>query len=200
MANINIQDQLRRSLDKLKRDPKQLVVVMSVAVVVGLLFYLIVILRPQLTAIADIRSKLGKARNELKSATNDIAMIPSMTSTVETYNKKIGTYDKTLPTEDGIPDFLASLSSMAKNCNMAILAIVPVESKTDTNPKKIYKEIPIKITARAGYHDLGKFLASLESSDRFIKISDIRVKYNSSTPLKHDIELLLATYVLLGGK
>ena len=41
---------------------------------------------------------------------------------------------------------------------------------------------------------------NLESSDRFMKIADIEIRANKTAPKKHDIELLILTYVLLNAK
>jgi hypothetical protein len=56
------------------------------------------------------------------------------------------------------------------------------------------------ISARAGYHELGKFMSTLENSGRFMKCADMRMKANTSNPKKHDVELLVLTYVCLGCK
>ncbi len=183
-----------------KKNPKQMVMVMSSVVLIALLVYIIFIFNPQVVSISGIRSGLGKVNADLKSARSDIAKIGSMKGAIESYDRKIGLYEKTLPTEDGIPGLLESLSEMAKSANMRIAGIVPVDQKESESRNRVYKEIPIMITAKAGYHELGRFLSSLESSDRFMKVADIQIKADKALPKKHDVELLVVTYVLLESK
>lgn len=185
---------------RLKKNPKQMMVVISVSGALALLFYFNFLLKPQFMSICSNRSKLNKVRADLKAARSDIAKIDSMRNTVEVYNKKLGQYEKTLPTEEGIPDLLESLSEMAKNANMRIAGIVPVDQKETKTESRVYKEIPIMITANAGYHEMGRFLSGLENSDRFMKVVDMQIKANPVSPKKHNVELLVVTYVLLEGK
>jgi len=184
----------------LKENPKQMMVVISVATVFTLLLYFNFLLKPQVMSICSAISKLDKVSADLKAARSDIAKINSMRNTVEAYNKKLGQYEKTLPTEEGIPGLLESLSEMAKNANMRIDGIAPVDQKEIKTENRAYKEIPIMITANAGYHGLGQFLSSLENSDRFMKVIDMQIKANPVSPKRHDVELLVVTYVLLEGK
>ena len=105
-----------------------------------------------------------------------------------------------LPVEQEVPKLLEMLSTMARSSNVKIVGITPLASKQEESPEKIYQEIPILISAKSGYHELGRFLSDLESSDRFMKVSDIDIKENKSNVKRHDVELLVVTYVLLEGK
>jgi len=190
---------IKTIFENLKKNQKQMAILIAAAVILALLAYFNFLLKPQVVKISGIRSELSKASSDLRTARADIAKIKSMKKAIEEYNTKIGQYEKTLPTEEGIPDLLESLSNMAKNANMRIAGIVPVDSKNLKPQGRVYQEIPIMVTAKAGYHELGRFLSSLESSDRFIKVADIQIKAGKADPKKHDVELLVVTYVLLGG-
>ena len=58
----------------------------------------------------------------------------------------------------------------------------------------------IPATSFYKYPSLRKFLSSMENSDRFMKVADIQIKSNAQSPKKHDVEILVLTYVLLRGK
>lgn len=188
---------LNSILTNLKKSPKQMAIVISSTVLFGLLVSIIFIFKPQVVNISGVRTSLGKLKVDLRNARSDISRIGVMKDEIESYDKKIDQYEKTLPTEDGIPGLLESLSEMAKSANMRIAGIVPVDHKGSGAGNRVYKEIPIMITAKAGYHELGRFLSSLENSDRFMKVADMQIKADKVSPKKHDIELLVVTYVLL---
>jgi len=176
------------------------------AAALGLIFVLILyfnlLLKPQVIKIAKLITKANKVRAELKGAEADIAKIDQFKKEIEAYKGKVDSYEKTLPAEQEIPSFLENLSNMAKSSNIKIVAITPVVAAGGGGEaeKGIYQEIPILINAKSGYHELGRFLNKLETSDRFMKVADIDIKGNRDNPNKHDIELLVLTYILLKNK
>lgn len=178
------------------KNSKLMALVASAAVVFLLLLYVRFLLVPQISGISEARSKLRNDTSLLKVALGDVAKIGLMKGVIEKYDKKLERYEKMLPADEGISDLLESLSDMAKLANMSIVGIVPVEQKGAGAESIVYKEIPIMITAKAGYHELGQFLSNLENSDRFIKVADMQIKSNPSTPGRHDVELLVVTYAL----
>ena len=136
-----------------------------------------------------------------KKSPKYISSIDGLKKQVAQYQDKIQRYEGMLPAEQEIPKLLEDLSQMAKESNVKIVGLTPLQSKQGSQgPDEIYQEIPIRISARSGYHELGKFLSNLENSDRFMKVADIKIKENKATPKKHDVELLVLTYVLLWNK
>lgn len=168
--------------------------------ILGLYF----ILRPQIVTIADLADKIGKVSGELKAAKNDISGIAKLKEDIKSYEAKVEIYEKRLPAEKEIPKLLESLSETARKSNVSIVGITPAQASANkpegSRKTQIYQEVPILISAKCGYHELGAFLASLESEGRFMKIANIGIRANKATPMKHDVELLVCTYVLLEEK
>ena len=184
-----------------KKDPKKMLIVAGIGTVVALFVYFNMLLRPQVAGLFSTVGKMSKMKADLKKAETDIAKINEMKANLASYDAKIGRYGDLLPSETGIPALLESLADMARSSGMRIISIEPVEEKEGASQKsQAYKPIPIKISAKAGYHELGRFFSTLENSGRFMKIADIRVKSSASSPKKHDVELLVLTYILLEGK
>lgn len=190
---------ITKTLSDVLKNPKQLMIAVGVTTLVVLFLYLNFLIVPQLMKIAEIRGRIGKMSADLTNAKADIEKIDSMKKVIEEYKKKVGQYEKLLPTKEDVPAILENLSEMARNANMRIAGIVPMDPK-ESKSRRIYQEIPIAISAKAGFHELGRFMASVENSDRFMKVVDIQIRYNRANPKKQDIELMTATYVLLEGK
>jgi type IV pilus assembly protein PilO len=188
-------------LTELKKDQKKMVIVVALVTITALFAYFRLLFMPQVSGLINAVARVNKLKIELKNAEADIAKIDQMRAVIASYDKKIGRYGDLLPTEESVPALLQSLSDMARGSSMKIVSITPVEGKGG-NPRRgqAYQTIPIAITARAGYHELGKFLSTLESSERFMKIADIRMRSNNTSPKKHDIEIMVLTYILLEGK
>lgn len=190
MKMMNIQ-----FLENIKNNPKQLAGIIIASALVAVLFYFNFILKPQVLQAASLVMNMNKMRADLKKAESDIAEIPKFKNDIRTYEDKVAYYEKMLPAEREIPSLLQSLSEMAKNSNVKIIGITPTVMEGEKGT--IYQELPILISAKSGYHELGRFLSSLENSERFIKVADISIRSNSANPKKHDVESLVVTYILL---
>ena len=162
-------------------------------------------LGPQITRLTGVLSRMGTTNRDLRIAKTDISKIDEFKANIEAYREKVEYYEKRLPTEQEIPSILADLSNMAKSSNIKILSITPIPVSAPFKEAKetkgrIYQERPILINAKSGYHELGQFLSNLENADRFMKIVDIDVKANKVTPKKHDVELIVSTFILLNER
>ncbi|MBN1526905.1 MAG: type 4a pilus biogenesis protein PilO [Candidatus Omnitrophica bacterium] len=188
------------------KNKQQLSMVMAAAYVAVITAYLLLVLKPQLVSIVTIAQKAARTGSELKTARSDIAAIEQMKTRKTAYRDKIELYEKRLPVEQEIPSVLETLSAMAKNANMRIVSITPVALPAPKGPQKkaekekIYQEIPISVSVKSGYHELGYFLSQLESSDRFMKVADISIRADKTSPRKNNVELLVLTYISLKGK
>ncbi len=197
---MEILDKIKSQLNALKNNPKQMMIAISAVIALTVFAYLNFALKPQIVNIISVRSKLGKAATGLKSAKIDIAKIGEMRRAVDSYNNKITEHEKALPSEDKIPALLESLSEKAKNAEMRIVGIVPMAVKEIDGTSRVYRKIPINITAKAGYHELGHFLSSIENSDRFIKVTNIQIRGDKSSPRMHNVDLTVVAYVMQGSK
>lgn len=184
-----------------QKNKKQTAILITLGAVFALIAYLNFLLIPQAASVVETFRTMSKLNSDVKGAVRNIAAIGALEKEIAVSDEKIERYVKMLPAEKEIPAFLENLAAMARDANVRIVAITPVAGKeTEGEKGRIYQEMPIQISAKSGYHELGHFLASLESSDRFIKVVDIDIRGNSSMPKRHDIDLLLTTYVLIKGK
>lgn len=184
----------------IKNNPRQIIFLVAGVAIVAAYFYVKLLLLPQIAGATKSFNQANALRLEVKAAENDIAKTAKLKKEIAAYQSKIESYESMLPVEQEVPKLLESLSAMAKSSNVKIVGITPLALKQEESPEKIYQEIPILISARSGYHELGRFLADLESSDRFMKVADIDIKSNRSTVKRHDVELLVLTYVLLENR
>ena len=185
----------------LKDKKTQIMILGGLLSILVVVIYISFMLMPQIERVFEAVGQVSKVGADLKEAQYNIANIPKFKSSLVTYEEKVDRYEKMLPAQQEIPSLLESLSDMAKKSNVKIIGIMPVVGKEDRAKKgQIYKEIPILINAKSGYHELGKFLSNMENADRFMKVSGIQIKFNSQSPKKHDTEIMVLTYILLGTR
>lgn len=183
------------------KNKKQIFMVGGAVALAIFALYLNFLIKPPIMNLLNIAAKTRMIDMDLKSAISDIAKIDKFKKEIEKSRGKIDSYEKMLPVEQEIPTLLQHLSKMAISSKIKILGITPVMQKEEKpDPDRIYQGIPILISAKSGYYELVEFLKKLENSDRFMKVTDISIKSSASAPNKHDVELLVLTYILLKGK
>lgn len=186
-----------KNIDLKDRQTQQFLIIIAVFVIAAALYVYFVFV-PQIKRVTSLVGKVNKMKAELSSAKSTVMGMGELKKRLKEYNEKVELYEKKLPAEQEIPSLLENLSGMAKDANITITSIMPSSREASANKQgNIYKEIPILITAKSGYHELGYFLSKLEDADRFMKVVDIGIKANKVSPKKHDIELTVCTYTLL---
>jgi len=175
-------------------------VLLAVVVLIDIIFFM----KPQVVRIFDVARQAKSVTAELAQAQDAIGKTGLYKKTIVLCEEKINRYEKMLPAEKEIPALLENLSVMARDSGIKILGITPITAGPDKESMQpggdIYQEIPILISAKSGYHELGNFINNLENSDRFMKVVDIDIRSSKLTPSKHDVELVVLTYILLKGR
>lgn len=112
-------------------------------------------------------------------------------------NERINFYEKELPGEKEIPAVLRYLSDSARKLNVKITEIKPVGlDEVEGQESPIYTGVPISLKAECGFHELGRFISELESADRFMKISDIKIVANPNDLEQHYVRMMVIAYVM----
>lgn len=143
--------------------------------------------------------KFYKHQNELKthilSTNRDFKNIQNLSKDIAVLRNKGASYRQRLVNEQDLPAFIEELSKIAQDADVKITLIKPI--KTDTTRKKEgLISMPVQIEASCGYHELGKFVNSLENHTRFVKVNDIKIKSNPESDRLHNVTLLIQTYAL----
>ncbi|MDD4956688.1 MAG: type 4a pilus biogenesis protein PilO [Candidatus Omnitrophica bacterium] len=157
----------------------------AIAIVPGVLR-----LGSNITGIAQANIRITQLNEKVKKLAKTSEELAKLRAELETYSRG-------LPDQKEISTFLEGISSVAEGANIKILSITPIDmpelgAKDD---KTFYHEVPIVLTAKGGYHQLGDFISRLESGERVITIKDLKINNSSKTPRVHDIRMVLLTYV-----
>ena len=194
-------------LDKLKelklgKTKKETLAFIIIGVILFIFLYSQIFLKSVLSELFVLNPEIRKLKIDIKITKEDLRHEETLKKRLKDMEGRIDVYEKKLPVEHEIPMLLEDLSRMAKNSYVKILGITPVSisrrgKRKELKKSKVYREIPIMIRAKSGYHELATFINKLEAADRFMELSDIKVKSNKDDFRRHDIELIVSTYVLL---
>lgn len=190
-----------KNLPELQMDEskKKILIIYGSAFLAILLVYFFFFLKPSMGKLFDLMPRVRERRIEIKTVRRDLAHEDLLKKRLEALEQKMGRYEKKLSREKEIPMLLENLSKLAKNSRVKILSITPIEKKLKAPAEaaiedSVYQEVPIAINAQSGYHELGTFINRLENSERYMQVSDIKIKSGKANPKRHDIEFIVYVY------
>lgn len=184
---------------KLDKTKKETFVFIISAVILFIFLYFQIFLKVAVSQIFTLNPEIRKLKIDIKNTKEDFYHEETLKKRLKDMEGRIDIYEKKLPVEHEIPMLLEDLSRMAKDSYVKILGITPVSVSIKRKQKKseVCRQIPIMIRAKSGYHEMATFINRLEDADRFMELSDIKIKFSKSDFRRHDIELIVSTYVLL---
>jgi len=190
-----------KNLPELELDEgkKRILIIYAASFLIVFLAYFFFFLKPSLGKLFELMPQAHKMRVEIKAVRHDLEFEDRLMRKLKTLRQKLGHYEKKLSREKEIPMLLENFSSLARSSGVKILSITPNAKKRKSALEadvedSVYQEVPIAVKARSGYHELGAFINKLESGDRYMQVSDIKIKSSSENPKRHDIEFVAYVY------
>lgn len=86
------------------------------------------------------------------------------------------------------------LSKLAQESGVKISSLTPMEKSKSGPASGSYVQAPIKINASAGLHALGSFLAKVENSALFFRVTNLSIGENITDLKNHQIEMNIECY------
>jgi type IV pilus assembly protein PilO len=166
------------------------------------LLYLFIIILPGLTRMAGLSSDSRKVQRKLDKAEAKVSRIGKWKAELDVLETEHDLVASQFTAEREIAALLEEFSAIAGRSNVKILSITPLGMNDDevTDVKQYYSSMPIMITAKSGYHQLGDFISNLENGERIINVKDLQVKFDASSPRMHQIVLRLNTYIAVDNE
>ncbi|MBL7070660.1 MAG: type 4a pilus biogenesis protein PilO [Candidatus Omnitrophica bacterium] len=178
--------------------------IMAIALIICLLAlagYYLFFISPIVAKFLSAFREVSRTESRIAKAELSIDRMPVIKKEVGELKAKADFYLNKLPKEEEFPEVLERLSEMAMDTGVKITEIIPVKEEldeADMNSSDIYSQQRILIKALCGYHQLGTFIAALESGKRFMEVSDIEIAANPLNPKRHNVQLVVKTFILKG--
>lgn len=199
-----VKDLTEKTTDESKK--KKIILLYVLGLVVIFFIYVLIFLRPSITALTDLIPKIRKRGTEIKAVRDDLPFKNKLLAKRKAQQEILGQYEKKLSKEKEVPVLLENLSKIAKNSRVKILSITPLEParaariKDKGKKEGVCQEIPIRISAMSGYHELGTFINTLERDKRYMRVSDLKIKANRSSSKRHNVEFVVYAYTFKSGE
>lgn len=201
MKKINLKD----SADWLFSFKDNIKVVTGVLIVLFLLDTAI-LLRLQLLPLMRLFSKAGRLKTDIKQAKDDIKFSSTYKNKLVDLRAQLLDSEKKVILEEGLPNMLEQVSKYADMSSVKILKMKPSIGKQKTIKMPGLQSVPgetdpefyrqsVSLTVNAGFHQLGCFLALLESSKIFFGIQSLEIQGNEQEPERQMVTLVLELVV-----
>ncbi|MBF0619907.1 MAG: type 4a pilus biogenesis protein PilO [Candidatus Omnitrophica bacterium] len=187
-------------LEKLKTlEAKYVYAILVCAIGVVVAIDAAVLLGPQLAGIGGINKKIEEARADIETLVTNNQRLPLFQKQLEIAKLEKKNFDCMVNPKDAIPVVLKNISSFANDYGIKIDQLVPHQSNQEllvTAEDGKYYSVPILIKARAGYHNLGKFMNRLERERVFWKLEEFSLVANEIDPQKHEATMLMKIIIV----
>ncbi len=160
----------------------KIIIVIAAVIVPVALFYLLSY-KPGLEKIAGVEQQISIARADLLKAQKAAADLPRVEREVAETRKAFDLAAVVLPKTSEIPDLLRNISDLGKRAGLDFLTFKPGAEI----PKDFYAEIPVDISIRGPYHNMGIFLDQVSKLGRIVSVNNIKM----GSPKKEGGEMLL---------
>ena len=204
MANLS---GLISSLSEMKLDQskRKILLIYGALILAAIVAYVMFLLKPAVTGLCRALPEMRDLKSDIRAVTDELPFKQNLLKKRAEQAKKLAIYEKKLSKEKELPVLLESLSKIARKSGIKILGITPLSelrkarSRSAGAKTEVYQELPILITAKSGYHQLGQFIATLENGERFMEVTDLKIKTNASSSKRHLVEFVVYAYTFTSG-
>jgi Tfp pilus assembly protein PilO len=152
--------------------------------------------------MSRLSRKVSEINEKIDFTNRTVVKMAQREETLERLTAELESYAGGFPREKEISRLLEKISSTAKDEGVKISTINPSElDPIKTGKDKVYYyALPISVKAKSGYHELASFISEVESGKRYLDVQGLKLQYNRNTPRKHDVRILIKTYVAGEGE
>jgi type IV pilus assembly protein PilO len=162
-------------------------VALIIAVLVGGYYY----------HIEDLQKKLADAEAKEVTLKKDFEKKAFQAANLEAYRQQMAEMEESfgalvsqLPSDTEVPGLLEDITNKGLLNGLAIDAIVLQKEKA----QEFYVELPISISAKGSYHDLGAFISGMAGLPRIVTLHDFQIKAEKDNPNSLDMKIIAKTY------
>jgi|GEM_PF-766435 Tfp pilus assembly protein PilO len=197
-------EELFAFLKNLKHNPKAIMVLAASVFLLDAAF----LLRGQLSQVIRLFSEARTLRNEYKNETLDVKFASTYKTRLETLKTEEAALEKQIPREEDVSGLLEMVSKFADVSSVKLIRIKPIPevqslanavtvSIAGKGEMKIFRE-KIALSARGGFHQLGRFIAFLENAPNFFDISSLEIRTDDQDYMHHVITMVIEVAVSKG--
>lgn len=192
---MKIQFSINHFLEKID-DNQRYYIFAGLLLFVFLLDYFI-LMRPQLNALSKITPEIKILSDDLQVSRENILHKNRYQTQIQKLQEQVDDMESRIKEREQLPLVFEWISRAAYQAGLKIDQMVPVseeQEKLFIDKNTTYVAMPLKIQARGGYHQFGKFLNLLELGDMFLRVGEFSI-VSSDGQSPHDIQMTLMVMI-----
>lgn len=178
---------LDEKVSRLQKSHK-LAIAATTALLPMILFYFFVY-APKSTEIVTLQKAVTTLESELKTVKVKAGKLDEQQAMMKEMEEKFMEASVVMPDNKEIPSLLTNISSQGTGSGLDLLSFTP----GDEIPKEFYAEIPVSLSVKGTYHNLGYFLDTISKLPRIVNVANLSI----STPTMEEGEMMLSTKLSL---
>ena len=193
-------DKIKSQISSLQQNPKAIMAI----VLIFLLFDVVVLLRFQFHAVAKMFTKATQLKTDITNAQTDAHFLSTYKNRQSDLKSEIAALEKRIIAQEGLPRVIETISKHADLSMVRILKINPVSDSASrrasldnlgTDHAGQFQGQKVSIIAKCGFHQLGRFIALLESSPVFLDIKTVEIRLDDQEYMKQMVTIVLEVLV-----
>ena len=171
------------------RSQKLALGVVFLAIVVGGGYFLV--LSPKLAEVDGLKGRSLALQSEVRQSRVIAQSLARFRQEALRLRERMEAAKARLPGEKEIPTLYRQVSDLAFQAGLTVSLFQPKEPL----PRDVYSEVPITISAEAGFHQLGNFFERLSRLPRIVTLQDFKLQGIERPTGTTKADLTLATYI-----
>ncbi len=167
----------------------------TMLVVFGICFIItadvLLVIQPLVRSFMNAQPESNSLKEELKGLEQDVKNEKRIEVQWKQLNERTEALNKKFV--NSIETSAETLSKFAQESGVKISSQTPDEKLKDIAADS-YAQMSIKVSAASGAHELGRFLAKVENSPIFFRVSSLAITENNADTRNHPIEMKIECY------
>jgi len=151
----------------------------------------------------DLEAEAAAITDQVGAMKKKVAGIDDLETEVIVLRENVAGYIRILPNDAEVNEFFRTINAFQRDSGITIDNLEPQRARTKLQTSQVFDRAEYKMKFTATFRQLLKFIERLENHERFVSISEVKVKAGKRDEKQpgepvHDVDLSLVTYVYLG--
>jgi Tfp pilus assembly protein PilO len=157
------------------------------------------VIRPQVNSISALNSRMTELATNISDLKSNSGRMKQFQASLEDARTQMARFKAMVHQPDGVAGVVQKVSTTANEYGVKIDQVVPQRSDgviLVTNDDGKYTSLSILVRARAGYHELGRFIRRLEKESVYWQFDAVDITADQADPARHAVKLQMKILIL----
>ena len=165
--------------------------------IVGAVVWMQFLFLPQFRTAGRLGRELKTLRSQVDRTKRDLRQISELEKNRALLVSQYPMPVLSIPPEEQLPDLMERIAQAARVSHVRVITLRPKQELAQLRAGVSgYLEIPLELSATAGYHQIGHFLDLLEQSDTLVGLKEMEIQPGSQDLWNHQVRMVLLAFLV----